>query len=268
MSQSALEREILYDHDYQAAHKEANAICMTIERRINSWQEFLVEAEKKIFELHEELAGARKKREEIEAARRSVGVVNDVEERGGNLTVERMLYKIKEALSTIDEMAKLGIVLPDTIGMRLEALIAVPDHAPSEIAASAYLELARHVVTNIKSDPKQFALLERQVLDVVCLTCCRFINPLNKKETRNSFTVAFGGELGSEMYSKLGNSLYQTFMRDLKAHPMQEPGFKHPEEDERARRVRKRVHRVKRTASEPPSESGRVMRSALLVQLQ
>ena len=60
MSQSALEREILYDHDYQAAHKEANAICMTIERRINSWQEFLVEAEKKIFELHEELAGARK----------------------------------------------------------------------------------------------------------------------------------------------------------------------------------------------------------------
>ena len=95
MSQSALEREILYDHDYQAAHKEANAICMTIERRINSWQEFLVEAEKKIFELHEELAGARKKREEIEAARRSVGVVNDVEETGVNLIAERILCKIK-----------------------------------------------------------------------------------------------------------------------------------------------------------------------------
>ena len=59
MSRSTLEREILYDHDYQAAHKETTAICITIERRINIWQEFLVDAKKKIFELHEELAGAR-----------------------------------------------------------------------------------------------------------------------------------------------------------------------------------------------------------------
>ena len=265
MSQSSLEREILYDRHDQEAYQEADASCKTIERSIDTWTELKFHAEKKIFELHEDLAGARKKVEEIHAARRQV---DDVSVVSVVSVSDRMLCQIKEAFSTIDDMLRRDIVLPDTLALRLESLTLLPDHAPSEIAASAYLELARHVVTNIKSDPKQFALLERQVLDVVCLTCCRFINPLNKKETRNSFTVAFGGELDSEMYSKLGNSLYQTFMRDLKAHPMQEPGFKHPEEDGRARRVRKRVHRVKRTASEPPSESGRVMRSALLVQLQ
>ena len=127
-------------------------------------------------------------------------MLNDVEETGVNLTVERMLCKIKEALNTIDDMAKSDIVLPDIVGMCLEALIALLDHAPSEIGAPAYQELTRHV-TSIKLDPKQFALLDKQVLDVVCLACCRFIDPLNKRETRNCFTVAFGRKLDGEMYS-------------------------------------------------------------------
>ena len=62
----------------------------------------LAEAEKKIFELREELAGARKKVEEIEAARRSVCVDNVEEEEGVNLTVARMLrLPCLRVLSTI-----------------------------------------------------------------------------------------------------------------------------------------------------------------------
>ena len=62
MSQSAFERELLYDRENQAVHQEADAICKDIERNIGTWQEVLAEAEKKSFELREELAGARKKR--------------------------------------------------------------------------------------------------------------------------------------------------------------------------------------------------------------
>ena len=254
MSQSAFERELLYDREYQEVHQKADAIRKEIERKIGTWQEVLAEAEKKIFELREELAGAWKKVEEIEAARRSVCVDSVVEEDGVNLTVARMLCKIEEAISTIDEMAKLDIAVPDPIGMRLEWLMALPDDARSEIAASAYTELSLHV-KSMKLVPKQLALLDRQVLDVVCLACCRFIDPDSKVETKKRFSAAFGGRLDIDLSSRLGNSLYQMFKRDFKAHPMKEPGSKHPEQDERPPRVRKRVQRVKRTTSEPISES-------------
>ena len=132
MSQSSLEREILYDRDYQTAHQEADASCKTIERSIDTWTELLVHAEKKIFELHEELAGARKKVEEIHAARRQVGVVSADSVEEIHLSVsDRMLCQIKEVFSTIDDMLDRDIVLPDTLALRLETLTLLPDHALS-----------------------------------------------------------------------------------------------------------------------------------------
>ena len=264
MSQSSLEHEILYDRDYQADHQAADASCKTIESSIDTWTELIVHAEIKLFELREELVGARKKVAEIYAARRSVGVVSVVS------VAERMQSKINEAFTTIDDMLKRKIVLPDAIAMRLESLMLLPDHAPSEIAASAYQELTHHVKGN-KLDTRQFALLDRQMMDVVCLACCRFIDPCDKGETRKlalqeSFTVAFGGRLRPELHSRLGNSHFQLFMRDFNTHPVKEPGSKHPEESERAPRIRRRVHRTKRTTSEPVSES-RAMTGSF-VQLQ
>jgi len=234
--------------------KEATIACEDIEKKIGEFKEELTETEKKIGELNEELVVARKKVAEIEAARRTVGVFGVVATERGNLIVRRMVGKIYDVLDTIDQLAKLDFVLPVTIGMRLEILIAMPDDALSDIAASAYTELTLHVKKS-KADPKQLALLDKQVLDVVCLACCRFIDPNCKVATKECLTVAFGGTLDKALHSKLGNSLFQLFKRDFTENPAREPGYKPPEEDNRSRRVRKRVHRGKRSISEPASES-------------
>ena len=142
-----------------------------MERSIETWTELMFHAEKKIFELHEDLAGARKKVEEIHAARRQVGagsVVSCVS------VSDRMLCQIKEAFSTIDDMLRRDIVLPDTLALRLESLTLLPDHAPSEIAVLAYQDLNHHVKSN-RLESRPFAVLDRQLLDVVCFACCRFI---------------------------------------------------------------------------------------------
>ena len=257
MSQSPLELEILYDREYQARHLEADEIRIGIEKQIGGWQVVLVEAEKKIFELRDELAGARKNVEEIEAYRRRPCVVSGAEGDGDNHTVVRMLRKIDEAIITIDDMISSDIDVPVSIVMHLESLIALPQDARSDVAASAYTELCRHV-DQMGLDREQFARLDKQLLDVVSLACCRFIDATDKVEWRKQASVAFHGKCDTATSSKLGNSWFQMFKRDLIANPMRAPGHKVPEEDERCRRVRKRVHpRYKRTrcTSEPISES-------------
>ena len=267
MSQSSLEREILYDRHDQEAYQEADASCKTIERSIDTWTELKFHAEKKIFELHEDLAGARKKVEEIHAARRQV---DDVSVVSVVSVSDRMLCQIKEAFSTIDDMLRRDIVLPDTLALRLESLTILPDHAPSEIAALAYQDLNHHVKAN-GLDARQFAVLDRQMLDIVCFACCRFIDPCDKVEAAKSFKDAFDNKIHVDLYSKLGNSRYNLFVRDFNTHPAKERGSRHPEEDERATRIQRRqserVHRSRmRTTSEPISES-RLMTGSF-VQLQ
>ena len=137
MSQSPIERSILDDQDYQRVLKEATIACEDIEKKIGEFKEELTETEKNIGELNEELVVARKKVAEIEAAR-TVGVFGVVATERGSLTVRRMVGKIYDVLDTIDQLAKLDFVLPVSIGMRLEILIAMPDDALSDIAASAY----------------------------------------------------------------------------------------------------------------------------------
>ena len=240
--------------DYQRVLKEATIACEDREKKIGEFKEELTETEKKIGKLNEELVVAREKVAEIEAARRTVGVFGVVATERGSLIVRRMVGKIYDVLDTIDQLAKLDFVLPVTIGMRLEILIAMPDDALSDIAASAYTELTLHVKKS-KADPKQLALLDKQVLDVVCLACCRKTDPNCKVATKEGLTVAFGGTIDKALHSKLGNSLFQLFKRDFTENLAREPGYKPPEEDNRSRRVRKRVHREKRIISEPVSES-------------
>ena len=241
----------MYDRHYQEEYQEADVSCKTIERSIDTWTELMFHAEKKIFELHEDLAGARKKVEEIHAARRQVGVVSVDSVEEIHLSVsDRMLCQIKEVFSTIDDMLDRDIVLPDTLALRLETLTLLPDHALSKIAALAYQDLEHHVKGN-ELDARQFAVLQRQMRDVVCFACCRFIDPCDKEETVNAFMDAFDNKLDGELHSKLGNSHFQLFMRDFKSHPTKERGSKHPEENERAPRIRPR----KRKTSEPISES-------------
>ena len=255
MSQSPLEREILYDQEYQARHAEADEIRKGIEKQIENWQVVHREAEKKILELRDELVRARKNVEEIEADRRRPCVVSVVEDEGENQTVARMLCKLEEAIKTIDEMGRSDIDVPDSIVMHLESLIALPNHARSDVAASAYKQLSLHV-KNTGLPREQFAQLDRHVVDVVVLAMCRFID------------ATFGAAVGPELHSKIGNSWYQMFKRDFIANPMKAHGSI-PVKEERGRRIRPRQqprHKRTRCISEPISESRSMTGSAVRFQ--
>ena len=262
MSQSPFEREILYDQEYQARHAEADEIRKGIEKQIENWQAVLREAEKKILELRDELVRARKNVEEIEADRRRPCVVSVVEEERDNQTVARMLCKLEEAIKTIDEMGRSDIDVPDSIVMHLESLIALPNHARSDVAASAYKQLLLHV-KNTGLPQEQFAQLDKQVVDVVTLAMGRFINATDPGEWRKERVLTFGAAIGPELGSKIGNSWYQMFKRDFIANPMKPHGA--PAKEERGRRTRPRQqprHKRTRCISEPISESRSMTGSA------
>ena len=235
--------------DHQRVLKEATMVCEDIEKKIGKCKEQLTETEKQIGNLNEELVVALKKVAGIEAAGRTVDI--GAKERK-KVIVRRMVRKISDVFETIDHLAELDFVLPCTIRMGLELLELMPHDAASDIAASMYKDLALHVKKS-KGGPTQLALLDKDMLDIVCLACCRCIDPSCKVATKEALTVAFGGTLDKELYSKLGNSLFQLFRRDFTENPARGPGYKAPEED-RSRRVRKRAHRV-RSTSEPASES-------------
>ena len=167
--------------------------------------------------------------------------------------VQRMVSKIKDVLRTIDELAELGFVLPLTIGMGLEILIALPENAYSEIAASAYTEIAAEIKQS-DVDPLQLTKLEQQIADVVCFAVARFIDHNSKKAMNEGFTFAFGGHLLPGLNAKLGNSMHQLFARDFKTNPARTPGYK-PTGVARPGRVRNRGPRGKRNKSEPASQS-------------
>ena len=256
MSQSPLEREILYDQEYQARHEEADEIRKGIEKQIENCMVVLREAEKKILELGDELVRARGNVEEIERDRRRPCVVSVVEDEGDNQTVTRMLCKLEEAIKTIDEMGRSHIDVPVSIVMHLESLIALPGHAGNDVAASAYKLLSLHV-KNTGLPREQFALLERQVFDVVTLAVGRFTDATDKEEMRKEMTLIFGPAVGPELSTKIGQSWYQMSKRDFIANPMKVDGPIRGK-NERGRRIRLRQqlrHKRTRCISEPISES-------------
>ena len=266
MSQSPLEREILYDQEYQARHAEADEIRKGIEKQIENWQVVHGEAEKKILELRDELVRARKNVEEIEADRRRPCVVSVVEDEGENQTVARMLCKLEEAIKTIDEMGRSDIDVPDSIVMHLESLIALPNHARSDVAASAYKQLLLHV-KNTGLPQEQFAQLDKQVVDVVTLAMGRFIDATDTGEWKKERALMFGTAISPDLGSKVGNSWYQMFKRDFIANPMKPHGA--PVKEERSRRTRSRQqprHKRTRCISEPISESRSMTGSAVRFQ--
>ena len=267
MSQSPLEREILYDQEYQARHADADEIRKGIEKQMENWQAVLREAEKKILELRGELVRARKNVEEIEADRRRPCVVSVVEDEGENQTVARMLCKLEEAIKTIDEMGRADIDVPDSIVMHLESLIALPNHARSDVAASAYKQLLLHV-KNTGLPQEQFAQLDKQVVDVVTLAMGRFIDATDKGEWRKEMTLTFGAAVGPELGSKIGNSWYQMFKRDFIANPMKAHGSisVKGERGPRSRPRQQPRHKRTRCISEPISESRSMTGSAVRFQ--
>ena len=248
MSQSHIEAETtptlgsseMRDYqDYQRVLNVATTRCEEIEQKI-------VALTVEHVELNVELAEARKEVAHLEEARRPVSVVPTTRTKR---IVMRMLGKISEALDKIDDIE----FLPDTIGLRLESMLALPYAALSDNAATAYTELALHI-KETEADPKLLAPLQQDVLDVVCFACCRFIDPLCKMEYRESFHVAFGGSVDKEIFGRLGNSRYQLFERDFLQNPAREPGYKETKETTRNPRRRKRSPRHKRSISEPISE--------------
>ena len=167
--------------------------------------------------------------------------------------VQRMISKIKDVLRTIDELEELGFVLPLTIGMGLEILIALPENAYSEIAASAYTEIAAEIKQS-DVDPMQLSILDHQIADVVCFAVARFIDHNSKEAMKEGFTIAFGGHLLPGLNAKLGTSIHQLFKRDFIKNPARTPGYK-PTDVARPDGVRNRGSRGKRNKSEPASES-------------
>ena len=138
MPASSIAQQNHEDEDYQRALTDATfaveEICSKIDdceklilvtkNNIDELKEELVLARNNIGELNKDLVLARKKVAEIKYNRRSMDffgvVVNEP-------MAERMVSTIKDALQTIDELAKLDFVLPVTIGMGLEILIALPE---------------------------------------------------------------------------------------------------------------------------------------------
>ena len=262
MSQSPRRCEELRDQEY----REANEICTCIEKKLETWHVLHREAENKILELSDELVRARKNVEEIEADRRRPCVVSVVEEERDNQTVGRMVCKLEEAITTIDEIRRSDIDVPDSIVMHLESLIALPNHARSDVAASAYKQLLLHV-KNTGLPQEQFAQLDKQVVDVVTLAMGRFIDATDTGEWRKERALTFGTAIGPDLGSKIGNSWYQMFKRDFIANPMKPHGA--PAKEERGRRMRPRHrpgHKRTRCISEPISESRSMTGSAVRFQ--
>ena len=190
-----------------------------------------------------------------------------MEDEGENQTVARMLCKLEEAIKTIDEMGRSDIDVPDSIVMHLESLIALPNHARSDVAASAYKQLSLHV-KNTGLPREKFAQLDKQVVDVVTLAMGRFINATDTGEWRKERALTFGTAISPDLGSKVGNSWYQMFKRDFIANPMKVDGPIRGK-NERGRRIRLRQQlRRKRTRciSEPISESRSMTGSAVRFQ--
>ena len=247
MSQSHIEAETtptlgsseMRDYqDYQRVLNVATSRCEEIERKI-------VALTAEHVELNVELAEVRKEIAHYEEARRTVSVVAT----GGNI-IPIMLGKIDEALDKIEEFK----FLPDTISLRLEALQLLPYAADSTNAAKAYKELVLQMET--APDPKLLAPLQLNVLDVVCLACCRHINPAIKSAYRASIDVAFGGSVDGPTFSKLGNSRFQLFLRDFTENPAkeQESGGIMPTAPTSRKPRRRNKSRAERSMSEPPCE--------------
>lgn len=276
MPASSIAHQNHEDQDFQRALTDATfaveEICSKIEdikkfisaseKNIGKLREGLVLARNNIGQLNKDLVLARKKVAEIKYNRRSMDffgvVVNEP-------MAERMVSTIKDALQTIDELAKLDFVLPVTIGMDFELLIALPENAPSSIAASAYTNIAAEIKRS-DVDPKQLSILDHQVLDVVCLAVARFVDHNDKGAMDENIALAFGGSALPEVRSRLGNSYFQLFKRNFEENPARTPGYK-PTDEGRRIRDRTRQRRAKRNTSEPASES-RLMTGASTIRFQ
>ena len=143
--------------EYQRALEDATFAVEEISSNIDDFWKLILVTENKIDELKEELVLAQNNiaelRKDLFLARKKVaGIKNDCRTvESGNVVadetiVPRLVSKIKEVLRMIDELEKLGFVLPVTIGMGLEILIALPENASSQMAASAYHQNKRNII--------------------------------------------------------------------------------------------------------------------------
>ena len=155
----------------------------------------------------------------------------------------------------ISEVEKLGFVTPVTIFMGLEILTTFPENASSHMAVSAYLDIAA-AIKKSDLDPIMLSALDHEIADVVCLAVARFIDHTCKEARKEGLTLAFESfSFTHELYSKLGNSFHQLFVRDFIAVPARPPGYKSTDVARPARVRTSRYPRRRRTNSEPASES-------------
>ena len=225
---------------------------MTIHDGIEVVTARAVDLEKQILELNEELIQAREQIQALEVARHTRNAEPSITTTS---IVLRMLTKINHLLYQIEGVFN----LPVGIAQRLEAITMDPQAAEvSEGAATAYTILAKHV--RGLQCPQLFATLLQDFVDVVVLACCRQINPMCKLEFNQSMELAFGGEPVHELKSKLGNSRFQLFHRDLIDHPPRSPDHVHG--PHHGRRIRQRgmprnrtAPRQQRSTSEPVDEA-------------
>ena len=266
MPASSIAQQNHEDQDYQRALTDATFAVEEISSKIDDFGKLILVTENKIDELKEELVLARNNIAELSkdlflARKKVAGIKNDCRTvESGNVVadetiVPRLVSKIKEVLRMIDELEKLGFVLPVTIGMGLEILIALPENASSQMAASAYLDIAAEIKKS-DVDPIMLSNLDHEIADVVCLAVARFIDHTSKEARKDGLTFAFeSSSLSHEVHSKLGNSFHQLFVRDFIEHPVRTPGYKSTEVARPGRVRTSRCPRRKRNKSEPASES-------------
>ena len=125
------------------------------------------------------------------------------------IQIEKAIMNITK-LSLLQESesetaVQLGLVRLDLVRMQ-----QMPETASESYAVQAYSELQAIIQKNGQF-AKPFADIPIQITDVVCLACCRDIDPYDTDAYRAQIDNASGGELTELMASQICNARWQVF---------------------------------------------------------
>ena len=132
--------------------------------------------------------------------------------------VEMFTDKIEKAIANITSLCLLqdseseNLIPLGIIKYNLMKLQHMPGLASVTYAVQALIE-CHEIVDQNGPFAIPFEVIPKQITDVVCLACCRDIDPYDTDAYRAQIDNAFGGELTELMASKICNARWQVFER-------------------------------------------------------
>ena len=132
--------------------------------------------------------------------------------------VEMFTDKIEKAIANITSLCLLqdseseNLVSLGLIKYNLVKLQHMPGLASVTYAVQALIELHEMIEKN-GPFTTPFAVIPKQITDIVCLACSRDIDPYDKDEFRAVVDNLFGGGLGENIRSQNCNARYQVIDR-------------------------------------------------------